>query len=364
MILLVIDTTLASCSAAVWQDGRILASERMLMERGHAEAIAPMVAQVMAVARLPYSALSAIAVTTGPGTFTGIRIGLALAKGLAIASKARLIGLTSLQATAAPLFGRGQDIVVCHAAGASGQCYVQRFTSDGAAASPCDLLRPEDVTVPAQAMLVGTGAMSITSEAQRNLAQDLPDAASFAAYAATLPLLDAQDLQPFYVRPPDAKPQLVAKQVAPPLTVGRVGAEVSDLLAALHATSFAQRWDAASFGEMLAVPGTLALLASRGDTPVGFILVRTIAGEAEILTLATEPSLRRSGVATRLLDAVYPFVQALQAEALHLEVAADNVAALGLYARHNFIRSGLRKAYYARGNGAPADAVLMRRDLR
>jgi tRNA threonylcarbamoyl adenosine modification protein YeaZ len=363
MILLALDTTLASCSAALWADGQIVASERQLMERGHAEAIAPIVTRVMDKAGLGYGDLTAIAVTTGPGTFTGIRIGLALAKGLALASGVKLIGLTSLQAVAVPLFGQGQDIIVCHAAGASGQFYVQRFRANGEAASDCQLLRPEEITLPDNAVLVGTGSQTV-AEGRRVAVDDLPDAATFAAFAAMQPTVTAQDLQPYYVRPPDAKPRAQPRYTQPLIMTGRVGPEAAPLLAALHARSFDQPWGASSFTEMLAVPGTLALLAHRGDVPAGFILVRTIAGEAEILTLATEPSARRSGIASRLLEAAYPFLQALKAEALFLEVAADNDAALELYARQNFIRSGLRKAYYARVNGAAVDAILMRRDLR
>ncbi len=101
MKLLAVDTALGACSAALLDGDTVLAHRFEPMERGHAERLAPMVEEVMREAALPFTALDRLAVTTGPGTFTGQRVGLAFMRGLRVALKKPLIGVTSLAAMAA-----------------------------------------------------------------------------------------------------------------------------------------------------------------------------------------------------------------------------------------------------------------------
>src|SRR5437763_10687269 len=99
-MILAMDTALGACSAAIVADGTTLAHEHLLMARGHAEALAPMVDGLMRGARVSFAALDRIAVTTGPGTFTGQRVGLAFARALGLALKRPVIGVTTLDAMA------------------------------------------------------------------------------------------------------------------------------------------------------------------------------------------------------------------------------------------------------------------------
>jgi len=94
--ILSIDTALGACSAAVLDGDTILAHRLTVMERGHAEALAPMVEEVMTEANIPFARLDRLAVTTGPGTFTGQRVGLAFMRGLRLALDRPLIGVTTL----------------------------------------------------------------------------------------------------------------------------------------------------------------------------------------------------------------------------------------------------------------------------
>src|ERR1700694_5061493 len=104
MRVLAIDTALAACSAAVLDTGRaaIIASETRVMARGHAEAIMPLIARVMDQAEIEFAELDRIAVTTGPGSFTGLRVGISAARGIALAAAKPAIGLTTLSGFAAP----------------------------------------------------------------------------------------------------------------------------------------------------------------------------------------------------------------------------------------------------------------------
>jgi tRNA threonylcarbamoyladenosine biosynthesis protein TsaB len=99
--LLAVDTALGACSVAVVTDGAVLAHRFQEMTRGHAEALAPMVDEIMRQAGIGFDALDRLAVTTGPGTFTGQRVGLAFMRGLRVGLKKPLIGVTTLEAMAA-----------------------------------------------------------------------------------------------------------------------------------------------------------------------------------------------------------------------------------------------------------------------
>src|SRR5690348_13835798 len=100
-MILAVETALGACSAAVISEGLVLAQEHEPMLRGHAEALAPMVQRVMKQAGIEFRSLKRVAVTTGPGTFTGQRVGLAFARALALALKIPAIGISTLEVMAA-----------------------------------------------------------------------------------------------------------------------------------------------------------------------------------------------------------------------------------------------------------------------
>jgi tRNA threonylcarbamoyladenosine biosynthesis protein TsaB len=101
MRILAVDTALGACSVAMLDGSQIRAHRIALMDRGHAEALAPMVEAAMGEAGIGFAQLDRLAVTTGPGTFTGQRVGLAFMRGLRVALKKPLAGITTLEAMAA-----------------------------------------------------------------------------------------------------------------------------------------------------------------------------------------------------------------------------------------------------------------------
>src|ERR1700744_2624959 len=100
MIVLGLDTCLNACSVAVLDGERVVASAREGMARGHQERLAPMARDVMAKAGIGFPALDRIAATVGPGSFTGLRVGVAFAKGLALALDRPTAGVGTLEALA------------------------------------------------------------------------------------------------------------------------------------------------------------------------------------------------------------------------------------------------------------------------
>lgn len=126
-------------------------------------------------------------------------------------------------------------------------------------------------------------------------------------------------------------------------------------LAAIHAQAFDAPWSTSELTALMSQPGVLAL--AEGDD--GFILIRTVADEAEILTLAVRPGRRRAGLGAALTRAAAAAARRQGARRLILEVAEDNTAARALYDRAGFIPAGRRKAYYARAGGPAADALIL-----
>ena len=220
--LLAMDTTLGACSAAVVADGGVVARRWTAMARGHAEALMGMIDAVVAEAGIRRRALDGVAVTVGPGTFTGVRVGLAAARGLALALDRPLCGLSTLEAlAAAAALGPAPPATVLAAIDARrGQLYVQSFrvgASDGCLLDPLDAPRAIAVEDASRAGLlddvagdvagggacVGTGAALIAGAT--DVRADLPDAAVVGRYAQLL----ADDrwrarAAPLYVRAPDA----------------------------------------------------------------------------------------------------------------------------------------------------------------
>jgi ribosomal-protein-alanine N-acetyltransferase len=125
------------------------------------------------------------------------------------------------------------------------------------------------------------------------------------------------------------------------------GTAYAQALAALHAIAFPEdKWDAASFTTLLGQPGVLALVDARG----GFLLLRTVLDEAEILTIGV--TARRQGIGLALMQAGIQHAAQCGVLKIHLEVAANNAAARGLYARVGFMHAGRRKKYYPDGGDA------------
>ena len=134
-------------------------------------------------------------------------------------------------------------------------------------------------------------------------------------------------------------------------------------LAALHARAFDHPWLVTAMADLLGGEGVIALMAEDVSGPLGFVMARVVAGEAEILTIAVDPSHRRSGLGQALLAGASDLATEQGGEALFLEVSVDNGAALALYDRAGFVRVGLRRGYYTGPDGRPIDALVLRRNL-
>ena len=210
---LAFDCAAAACSVAVWRHGAILARQSRPMARGHAEALLPMIETIMSGAGIAYADLDAIAVTVGPGAFTGLRIALAAALGIGLAAGRAVIGVGTLQALAAgarlaaPRDGEIAAVTDNKRAG----LYAQRFGPDLAPRTDPAIISPEAfaATLPDRPVLVvgdGAAALARVAAAGRNLAfapgPGLPDAADVAWLVAEGPMAARLPPTPIYLQAP------------------------------------------------------------------------------------------------------------------------------------------------------------------
>jgi tRNA threonylcarbamoyladenosine biosynthesis protein TsaB len=208
--ILAIDTCLDACSVAVCQDGATLAVHSEIMSRGHQERLAPMAAEVMAEAGEAFDALDLIAVTIGPGSFTGLRIGLAFAKGLALALGVPCVGVGALEALAASEEDAG--FVVAAVDAKRGQIWLQAFV-DGKPAMAPDALAP-DVAAARLAELWPGGPATLVGSAAEQLSGVIPTArvsARLAPHPVAVARIALRQRPPYppprplYLRAPDAR---------------------------------------------------------------------------------------------------------------------------------------------------------------
>lgn len=143
-------------------------------------------------------------------------------------------------------------------------------------------------------------------------------------------------------------------------------ATVSDAatLAHLHRICLGQEWQEREVINILNNIGTSALLAFEKDVAVGFILLRCLAGEGEILNMGVMTDARKKGIGAALLQAAISACAKTECLYVWLEVAEDNHAALYLYKAHGFTSEGKRKAYYRRADGSTIDAHILRLEVK
>ena len=223
MYILAIDTALSACSVAVLDaesDG-VVAGDALLMERGHAEALIPLVERVMADAGLDFPDIGRFAVTVGPGSFTGLRVGISAARGFGLTSNRPVVGVTTLAALAAPYLAMDDSLPVVSAIDARhGHVFLQMFGVGGRT-----LITPRIIPVREAARSVAIGAARLVGTGAPLLAEmwppgerapfsvddvPAPDVAWVARLGAAADPALAEP-RPLYLRPPDAKPQAKAR---------------------------------------------------------------------------------------------------------------------------------------------------------
>jgi tRNA threonylcarbamoyladenosine biosynthesis protein TsaB len=218
MLILAIDTALDACAAGVLDTdaSKLIAHESLPMKRGHAEALMPLIARVMTASGVAFAALDRIAVTTGPGSFTGLRVGLSAARGIALAANKPVVGVTTLTAYAAPVVSESGEQPVMSAIDARhDHVYFQLVSGNGSS-----LIRPRVAGIEEALGASRFGAPYLVGNAAKILgdrwpadapppfkvdAQPAPDIA-WVGWLGAAVSPNTAPAKPYYLRAPDAKP--------------------------------------------------------------------------------------------------------------------------------------------------------------
>ena len=218
MLILAIDTALDACAAAVLdtEAGKLIAQESQAMKRGHAEALMPLIGRVVAASGIAFTSLGRIAVTTGPGSFTGLRVGLSAARGIALAANIPVVGVTTLAAYAAPIVSQnGEHPVVSAIDARHDHVYLQVVSGNGGA-----LVRPHVAPIAEALDTWRFGAPYLVGNAAGIIAERWPSHAvapfkvdmqpapdiSWVGWLGAAVNPNSAPARPFYLRAPDVKP--------------------------------------------------------------------------------------------------------------------------------------------------------------
>jgi tRNA threonylcarbamoyladenosine biosynthesis protein TsaB len=222
MRLLAIDTALEACAAAVFDSeaDSLLATQSLLMARGHAESLLPLIARVMEQSGIEFGDLDRIAVTVGPGSFTGLRVGISAARGIALAAGKPAVGLSTLAAYAAPHVSTEDAVIISAIDAKNGQVYLQVFGAGGRT-----IILPQMTSIGEAVRAARNGRARIVGSAAGLLAAEWPAGATAPLLVQTEPApgiewvarlgAAAEDAgirpKPLYLRAPDARPQDAAR---------------------------------------------------------------------------------------------------------------------------------------------------------
>lgn len=219
MRVLAIDTALGQCAACILdtEEAVPVAAESIAMERGHAESLLPLLDRLVSGVEGGFESLDRVAVTVGPGSFTGLRIGIAAARAIGVATDRPVIGVTTLSALLAPLVQGSRSRLVIGAIDArGGRVWVQAIAPSGSLIIPPSLLTIREVVRLAGSgslVIVGSGAPALAREASAvgldarlHPSPPVPDTAWVARIGAAADP-EAALPKPLYLAPPDARPQ-------------------------------------------------------------------------------------------------------------------------------------------------------------
>lgn len=355
---------------------------------GHTRRLTPLVREALGVAGVDPRRLGWVAADLGPGSFTGVRVGLATARAFALAAGAQRFGASSLAALAhasparralvVPLVGAGRLDVYAgfYRAGARGHATLVASPRVLRAEALADAVAEVRALLPGYAVrFVGPGAgrererlegafALSTAQAFRHdglSALDLAVAArSGLGPGAGLPAAGGED-GPVYVRTAQAEERVRhAANAAVPVTLRNMTPPDASKVAAIERGIFSDPWSESFFQDLLGRAATWARVAERGGAIAGYAVTVVHGVEADLENIAVVPAQRRAGVAVALLEDGMREAAGRGARRLSLEVRVSNDAAQALYRAYGFRLAGLRRGYYRQPD---EDALVMARAL-
>lgn len=392
MRVLAIDSSGLTATVAVVEDTQTIAEYTVNYKKTHSQTLLPMIAEMAKMIELDLDSIDAIAVAGGPGSFTGLRIGSATAKGLGLALDKPLIHVPTVDALAYNVYGCG-DIICPIMDARRSQVYTGLYTFSHKAGEKEGTNRVEPVfqvmkmqmAIPVEDLIrrlnnyarpvvfLGDG-VPVYQEA---LAEGLKVPYSFApSYmnrqrAAVVGALGikyfkagrfetAAEHKPEYLRVSQAERERTEREKKAVTEVREMSMEDGAAVAEMEHQLFADAWSEKSVLETLGQENTICLTALKAGRTAGYLLAYTAADEAEIARIAVTEELQRQGVARALLQRLENVCKEKGLTRILLDVRESNEAARALYESAGFREDGIRQRFY---EDPQEDAILMSRKI-
>lgn len=392
MRVLAIDSSGLTATVAVVEDTQTVAEYTINYKKTHSQTLLPMIDEVVKMTELDLNTIDAIAVAGGPGSFTGLRIGSATAKGLGFALNKPLIHVPTVDGLAYNVYGC-EDIICPIMDARRNQVYtgIYTFSRKAGTKEGSNLVEPVFQVIKMQM------AVSIEELAERLnryrrpvvflgdgvpvyeniLAEKLTVPYSFApAYmnrqrAAVVGTLGiqyykagkfetAEEHRPDYLRVSQAERERAQREKEAEIIVRELKVEDSAAVAEMEQQIFSDPWSEKSVMETVQQKQSVCFAAEKAGHILGYLLVYHAADEAEIARIAVQKEARRQGAAGKLMQALEHYCEEHKMENLLLDVRESNEAARSFYTKNGFVEDGIRQGFYTNPS---EDAVLMSRQL-
>ena len=392
MRVLAIDSSGLTATVAVVEDAQTVAEYTINYKKTHSQTLLPMIDEVVKMTELDLNTIDAIAVAGGPGSFTGLRIESATAKGLGFALNKPLIHVPTVDGLAYNVYGC-EDIICPIMDARRNQVYtgIYTFSKKAGTKEGSNLVEPVFQVIKMQM------AVSIEELAERLnryrrpvvflgdgvpvyeniLAEKLTVPYSFApAYmnrqrAAVVGTLGiqyykagkfetAEEHRPDYLRVSQAERERAQREKEAEIIVRELKVEDSAAVAEMEQQIFSDPWSEKSVMETVQQKQSVCFAAEKAGHILGYLLVYHAADEAEIARIAVQKEARRQGAAGKLMQALEHYCEEHKMEKLLLDVRESNEAARSFYTKNGFVEDGIRQGFYTNPS---EDAVLMSRQL-
>ena len=392
MRVLAIDSSGLTATVAVVEETQTVAEYTINYKKTHSQTLLPMIDEVVKMTELDLGTINAIAVAGGPGSFTGLRIGSATAKGLGLALNKPLIHVPTVDGLAYNVFGC-EDIICPIMDERRNQVYtgIYTFSKKAGEKEGRNLVEPVFQVIKMQM------AVSIEELAERLnryrrpvvflgdgvpvyenvLAEKLTVPYSFApaymnrqraAVVGTLAIQyyksgkfeTAEEHRPDYLRVSQAERERAQREKEAEIIVRELKVEDSAAVAEMEQQIFSDSWSEKSVLETVQQKQSVCFAAEKAGHLLGYLLAYHAADEAEIARIAVQKEARRQGAAGKLMQALEHYCEEHKMEKLLLDVRESNEAARSFYTKNGFVEDGIRQGFYVNPS---EDAVLMSRQL-
>lgn len=392
MRVLAIDSSGLTATVAVVEETQTVAEYTINYKKTHSQTLLPMIDEVVKMTELDLGTINAIAVAGGPGSFTGLRIGSATAKGLGLALNKPLIHVPTVDGLAYNVFGC-EDIICPIMDARRNQVYtgIYTFSKKAGEKEGRNLVEPVFQVIKMQM------AVSIEELAERLnryrrpvvflgdgvpvyenvLAEKLTVPYSFApaymnrqraAVVGTLAIQyyksgkfeTAEEHRPDYLRVSQAERERAQREKEAEIIVRELKVEDSAAVAEMEQQIFSDSWSEKSVLETVQQKQSVCFAAEKAGHLLGYLLAYHAADEAEIARIAVQKEARRQGAAGKLMQALEHYCEEHKMEKLLLDVRESNEAARSFYTKSGFVEDGIRQGFYVNPS---EDAVLMSRQI-